>query len=1473
MTTKVNAFETGLANGTQLTPNNSGYTANDAFDEVYGVVKASTVAGYQAGGSLGVLYDVPATTVVPVTAGLGWVVDAATMYWRHYFYIPVGMPTSRLFEGRSRYGARIWAVSINKDGLLQLRDASGLIVATSTIAVTRGALCRLEGKVLIHGSNQSSNVLEVKLFNSAPMEATTPDETLTATGLYLGRQGKTTYRWRAGLLSPCLDARQLGGDGVGFSDTGYLGPLSLGTTEAWDWAAVEPWGGGVVTDITADPNTAGRFYAALDVGAMLRSDDHGETWAQKQGGMYLDGHRKCAAVLAADDPDDSAATRVFVGCGNVGADAAFLSSVDAGETWVHESAAIGFAAQAAQSPLAATPRSVGPLIVQDVTGGGDGYLYAGTYDQGVYRSTDGGANWTRIAMAPSGGSNYFIRCLALDPSDPTILYVGVANAEAGAGAYKLTDIRASPTVTQITPGGVTQVEEIKFIGSTMYAACSTAGMYRVASPYTSGNWTDISGTRISTSSKWCAVDGYDNAGNHVLVVGCVTPRQVDANGDAASSGIKYGSLYRTAAAQTGTPTWTYVSDPGTAGFPGGGDQDVDVLDYSTGNRYWMADEQPTWMLGRSGCMVHRIIRAPFADGGVTPWFATGGWDGAIWRSDDDGLTWRACVTGVSIAVNLGVVSDPTRTGYLLMGNMDHDVLLSDDHGLTWTRCNSGMTQSGMTTCHAVHIDYEGVWWAANNERDDSPNEGYLYKASGGIPFTPSWTLANLHGSVGNKRPLAIVSGEDGSSGKRIVVYVDNSGFWYTDNPESATPTWVAATGDPVVASVNNHRAAPMSLIWPDRTQPYLYFFQRGSGADAGVWRSSDRGASWVKIWANTTATDVREGYLAAAPGSYQVIYVTDGSTDITRIRDAHSSADRDTITNIDDPRAVAFDPDGNLYVWVMPTASVEPKVLRVSAPPGTGTTLTVEDLVDPLDLANDGAGQEKVHWCNALWTDGQRVLVTARGTTRGVMTAAAPAVGQPSDPTDFHTWDDETDKAAGVPYTISDCPEFTAGRLYVIGVGAGWNTGDAGVPTITPAAGGTIRFLGCGDASTGELGLRRIWMFDWVPTVTDNHVLELEFPGAVGYACMAIAEVASGFDADHPFVGNETEVEVQVGIPMPVDILAYCGSLANANETVHYGQKHSHANALSMHLQLIGSNELRNVNETTTDLTETNTVGPFQAGGGPPQIALLWGDAGQTDPAVDWNSTQTSNSYLRGEIRPSGLTQAFGGLRRLGTGSAGGGTSIATGGALGIAMATPTPDTPVYVAVCCSKPAAGAPAAVSGISGAGITNWAEVGSVTFRDLGGGNGDDCLGSLWVGSAASPSSGEITATLGENMTDGAVIYVFEMIDGDAADPVEQVVTADGNDDTTGVVAPAAFTAAKNTTLMVLFKDTPLVGWLNDRPSAGAGVQALTKGIGNDLAAIHVFRSRGENLTPSVDFWSNVPAAQTCYYGVIVAELRAV
>ncbi|MFW6638628.1 cellulose binding domain-containing protein [Nocardiopsis algeriensis] len=192
-------------------------------------------------------------------------------------------------------------------------------------------------------------------------------------------------------------------------------------TERWtpllDWVGWDRWGWTGVVSLATDPVDPDRVYAAVGSytndwdpgnGAILRSDDRGETWEATELPFKLGGNmpgRGLGERLAVDPNDNSI---VYFGArGGHG----LWRSTDHGETWAEVEAFPnpGDYVQDPDDEWGMHSDVIGVTwVVFDPRSGGDGeatqHVYAGVadLDDPVYRSTDGGQSWEPVEGAPTG---------------------------------------------------------------------------------------------------------------------------------------------------------------------------------------------------------------------------------------------------------------------------------------------------------------------------------------------------------------------------------------------------------------------------------------------------------------------------------------------------------------------------------------------------------------------------------------------------------------------------------------------------------------------------------------------------------------------------------------------------------------------------------------------------------------------------------------------------------------------------------------------------------------------------------------------------------------------------------------------------------------------------------------------------------------------------------------------------------------
>ncbi|WP_116245728.1 cellulose binding domain-containing protein [Nocardiopsis sp. FIRDI 009] len=192
-------------------------------------------------------------------------------------------------------------------------------------------------------------------------------------------------------------------------------------TETWDplldWVGWDEWGWTGIVSLATDPVDPDRVYAAAGSytndwdpgnGAILRSDDRGETWEVTELPFKLGGNMPGRGLgeRMAVDPNDNSVVYLGVRGGH-----GLWRSTDFGETW----AEVG----SFPNPGDYVENPDDPLDLQsDITGvtwvafdprtGSAGqatqdvYVGVADLDDPVYRSTDGGRTWEPLEGAPTG---------------------------------------------------------------------------------------------------------------------------------------------------------------------------------------------------------------------------------------------------------------------------------------------------------------------------------------------------------------------------------------------------------------------------------------------------------------------------------------------------------------------------------------------------------------------------------------------------------------------------------------------------------------------------------------------------------------------------------------------------------------------------------------------------------------------------------------------------------------------------------------------------------------------------------------------------------------------------------------------------------------------------------------------------------------------------------------------------------------
>ncbi|MFE9749064.1 cellulose binding domain-containing protein [Saccharothrix saharensis] len=184
-----------------------------------------------------------------------------------------------------------------------------------------------------------------------------------------------------------------------------------------DWVGADRWGHTGVAALAADPVDTDRVYAAVGTytnswdgnGAVLRSRDRGRTWETTPLPFKLGGNMPGRGIgeRLVVDPNDNRVLYLAAPSGR-----GLWRSTDYGATWAQVASfpnAGNYVPNPSAAPDSPDAQNLGLLwIAFDKRTGGAGVttrdIYVGVADKEnmLYRSSDGGASWTRVAGQPTG---------------------------------------------------------------------------------------------------------------------------------------------------------------------------------------------------------------------------------------------------------------------------------------------------------------------------------------------------------------------------------------------------------------------------------------------------------------------------------------------------------------------------------------------------------------------------------------------------------------------------------------------------------------------------------------------------------------------------------------------------------------------------------------------------------------------------------------------------------------------------------------------------------------------------------------------------------------------------------------------------------------------------------------------------------------------------------------------------------------
>ncbi|HEY7993878.1 MAG TPA: hypothetical protein VID24_06705 [Candidatus Eremiobacteraceae bacterium] len=221
------------------------------------------------------------------------------------------------------------------------------------------------------------------------------------------------------------------------------------------WRSIGPYIGGRVVAVAGVPNDPDLFYMGGVQGGIWKSTNYGLSWDNISDGKIPGIADSIGAIAVA--PSNPKIIYAGSGESDIRGDfdtgAGIYKSTDAGKTWRYA----GLRETHMTSSIVIDPRDPNVVYATSM-----GHVFAPNSDRGVFKTTDGGKTWTKVLYVDDKtGANDVV----MDPQHPDTLYASLWQAQRmpwhlesggpGSGVYKTTDGGAYWTKISTNPGFAT----------------------------------------------------------------------------------------------------------------------------------------------------------------------------------------------------------------------------------------------------------------------------------------------------------------------------------------------------------------------------------------------------------------------------------------------------------------------------------------------------------------------------------------------------------------------------------------------------------------------------------------------------------------------------------------------------------------------------------------------------------------------------------------------------------------------------------------------------------------------------------------------------------------------------------------------------------------------------------------------------------------------------------------------------------
>ena len=500
--------------------------------------------------------------------------------------------------------------------------------------------------------------------------------------------------------------------------------------------------------------------------------------------------------------------------------------------------------------------------ITDITFGHGSEVYAAV-DQTLYSSPDGGATWSAVSVA-TANINYYITTLVADASVTGGLYAGgyFGLAHSTDGGQNFTAV--ANAANGLTPNGidVATAQRFAYSGATWWLASQEAGLF--ISSDSGAHWSGSNGGIDATNIRALGMVPITAAAPRILAGygDAFRPSPgIYAGTDAGDGNITWGNsnsglrAYQIRAitvdptSATGTPASTVV-------YAGGRSEQVVAIAPRNGGIYKSSDGGSTWSTIDHGLPNSPPTSSPAPFVGTVrsivldPNSCTGYPScssplNTVYATSNGCWVYTSIVSGTGTL--LGYCGSPLNTQYT--GEYRFRIFKSMDGGSNWTTSDSGIPAS-----------FPGT--AANNYADA---ETLLVVPLVIDPADPTILYAGLIDEFDSTHVTTptLITG--------VYKSTDSGATWNPVN--TGLPTY---PGSSTVLGISTLAIDPLdhNTLWASAID-----FNAAAGAPGHIYKSTDGGAHWTDSSAGLTSADIR-ALLVDHPSATNpaVVYAAGGGT-------------------------------------------------------------------------------------------------------------------------------------------------------------------------------------------------------------------------------------------------------------------------------------------------------------------------------------------------------------------------------------------------------------------------------------------------------------------------------------------------------------------------------------------------------------------------------------------------------------------